>query len=103
MELGDVMNNKELEIEMMISSIKQKLYDIVYDNDLGLFCGIDWDEESELGLWNYDFAVDGYKEDIDNLAEELEIDYVTTFVSENYDECDYTICCYIDVRELFNI
>lgn len=98
-----IMNNTELEIENMIENIKQKLYDIVYNNDLGLFCGIDWDEESELGLWNYDFAVDGFKEDIKNLAKELEIDYVTTFVDEHYDECDYTICCYIDVRELFNI
>ena len=91
--------DKDEVFEYIICSIKDEIDEIINKSDVDYL--IDWDEEGECGLWNYDFAM---KEDIDTICKICEdidmIDSVSTYVSDNDDEYNHTICCYIDIRDL---
>lgn len=84
-------------IEKEVFEIQKELNKIM--DESGFEYIITWDEEGELGLWNYDFAVIGEYKEIEILSYELEIKNVSTYVDTNDDEYDYTICCYIDLRD----
>lgn len=91
--------NKDLILEHIINFIKYDIDEIMEKSNIDYI--IDWDDGTDLGLWHYDFALNEKIETIYDICNELDkIDYITTYISNNYDEYKYTLCCYIDIRNL---
>lgn len=92
------MSLDDFEIEERIFKIQRKLDEIMDESDLEYI--IDWDEEGERGLWNYDFAIMSNLDEAVKVVMKMEnIPNVSTYINENNDIYNYTICCYIDLRD----
>lgn len=92
------MNLDDFEIEERIFKIQKKLDKIIDESNLEYI--IDWDEEGERGLWNYDFAIMNNYDEVEKAAIKMaDVPHVSTYVNENDDVYKWTICCYIDIRD----
>lgn len=92
------MSLDDFEIEKRVFKIQRKLDKIMDESSLEYI--IDWDEEGERGLWNYDFAIMSNHDEVAKAAMKMaDIPNVSTYINKNDDIYNYTICCYIDLRD----
>lgn len=88
----------EIELENKINEIKKRIDLIINNSEIEYI--IDWDDGTDIGLWHYDFATNECYEKACEIADELKwIANVDTYISKNYDDYQWTICCYIDLTD----